>query len=654
MKVERKIPVNQNIINNITIAIIAVLFSLQMVFSTYLRANVVVDGILDAIMQGVLLIAEAFVFVRGVLKLKALNKSDTSEKYAELIKLAFPLLLVLIITIVNSVRGGGREEDSILILCVMAALCVDFDYRSILKTAYRCGVVIVLIAFILSMLGIIENNRGNSFGFVYRTDYACHLLFLFLIFCFYYGGNLSAKGELGILLMTIINMVFIGGKTSYVCMSIVVFVTYLRHYRRLGKVPYQNNDNEGKIIKIVFRIIYIPVIIVDKISKKIKTATVNNIKTIIRTFYKFSFIIFAAVMIGLTMLYAYMPVEIFEYIPKSGTIKSRLSMGIVGFEQFSIKLFGNTIPQRGAGGREGYIPFYYFLDSSYIRMILQFGLIVFVILVGLMTFIQLRLYKEKMFYEMFLLAVVALDCAMEHHIIDFSYNTFALLMWASFAGNNTENVKSIFWVPYTRLNNGENSSKSEHQMSPKLLRFAYRGIICLVCVIVCCSLFASYKITTFRGREPISAATVILTGNSIDGVKSERLLDEKIKSVRSFMNMKENAVCILSGTEAETEYMREILTDYKIDDGRLYEIAAKDMENTIKESDLLIKKNNLPKRKAVSSFKMQQKRIWELAHRNGIPVNMLNANMPADMYIPCYFAEQVKLIKVLLENNNRK
>ena len=474
------------------------------------------------------------------------------------------------------------------------------------------------------------------------------MLFLFLIFCFYYGGNLSWQGELGILFMTIINMLFVGGKTSYICMSIVVFVTYLRHYRRIGKVPYQE---ESKIIKIVFQIIYIPVIIVDKISRKISDINLKKLKATVRIFNKYSFIIFAALMIGLTMLYVYVPVKIFDYIPKSNTVRARLRLGILGFEQFSIKLFGNSIPQRGAGGTEGYIPFYYFLDSSYIRMILQFGLIVFIVLVGLMTLVQFKLYKEKMFYELFLVAIVALDCAMEHHIIDFSYNTFALLAWASLIHDDTENVKPIFFATLSWINTRENVSVLRRQMSSKLFKFIYSGFIILTCVIVGCSLYASYRISTFRGREPVSTATVILTGNNIDGIRSNKLLDEKISSVRRFMGFKKDSVCILSGSDDEINYMHKKLLEAKISDDRLYEVKSDSIEAAINECDSFIKENNLPKRKAFSSFKMQQERIREIAHENGIPINMLEAKMPAEMYLQNYFMEQIKLMKVVVKNS---
>lgn len=648
MKTDRKILIKQNIVNTITIAVFVILFSLQMIMSTFLRANIVVDGILDAIMQGALLIAEMLVFIKYFLKFQKLNEANIPNKINKLLQLTLPLIIVLLMTLVNSVRDGKREEDSILILCVMVALCIDYDYKAILKTAYRCGVIIVTGVFILSMLGLIENNRGNSFGFIYRTDYAAHLLFLFLIFCFYYGGNLSWQGELGILFMTIINMLFVGGKTSYICMSIVVFVTYLRHYRRIGKVPYQE---ESKIIKIVFRIIYIPVIIVDKISRKISDINLKKLKATVRIFNKYSFIIFAALMIGLTMLYVYVPVKIFDYIPKSNTVRARLRLGILGFEQFSIKLFGNSIPQRGAGGTEGYIPFYYFLDSSYIRMILQFGLIVFIVLVGLMTLVQFKLYKEKMFYELFLVAIVALDCAMEHHIIDFSYNTFALLAWASLIHDDTENVKPIFFATPSGINTRENVSVLRQQMSSKPFKFIYRGFIVLMCVMFGCSLYASYRISTFRGREPVSTATVILTGNNVDGIKSHKLLDEKISSVRRFMGFKEDSVCILCGSDDEINYMHRRLLEAKISDDRLYEVKSDSIETAIKECDSFIMQNNLPKRKAFCSFKMQQERISEIAHENGIPINMLEAKMPAEMYLQNYFMEQIKLMKVVVKNS---
>ena len=76
---------------------------------------------------------------------------------------------------------------------------------------------------------------------------------------------------------------------------------------------------------------------------------------------------------------------------------------------------------------------YEFLDSSYARVLLMYGWVAFLLIIGLMVWSQYRLYKRKQTLRMYLLAVLSLHFMMEHHILEPAYNIFLLLPFAGLA-----------------------------------------------------------------------------------------------------------------------------------------------------------------------------------------------------------------------------
>jgi len=70
---------------------------------------------------------------------------------------------------------------------------------------------------------------------------------------------------------------------------------------------------------------------------------------------------------------------------------------------------------------------YFFLDSSYINILLQYGILVLAMLIALSVWIMFRLMKAQMPERMFILAVVFLCCVMEQHLMEIAYHPFWLM-----------------------------------------------------------------------------------------------------------------------------------------------------------------------------------------------------------------------------------
>ena len=110
-------------------------------------------------------------------------------------------------------------------------------------------------------------------------------------------------------------------------------------------------------------------------------------------------------------------------------LSTRLSLGKQVIDNYSTSVFGKYIYEKGFGGSTESFDGYTFLDWSYISIGMKYG-IVFLILVLFVIIYLLR----KFYYENELMLIVLLllliQSTMEHHLIQYWYNPFLVLIFA--------------------------------------------------------------------------------------------------------------------------------------------------------------------------------------------------------------------------------
>ena len=104
----------------------------------------------------------------------------------------------------------------------------------------------------------------------------------------------------------------------------------------------------------------------------------------------------------------------------------RLSYGLRGIKEFGIHLIAHDVPSYGMNSSVD--QYYNFLDCSYISILVNSGLLLFVFFLCSMTVVQLR--HKNYIYGCLILAVCALSCVEEHHLSQLPYNMFLLLLFA--------------------------------------------------------------------------------------------------------------------------------------------------------------------------------------------------------------------------------
>lgn len=293
---------------------------------------------------------------------------------------------------------GGFSFPFVWLILIMGSKNVPFE--KILKVYLTITGGIVFLAFVSSILGVIENlqyiteARGirNSFGIIYTTDFAAHIFYLILVFFYLKRERLRSWHYAG--------TVIIAGLVYYFCnarldSSCILFVAVLYG---CGNAVAKSKNRRAKIA-----------------WERFWTHAGMFIMPAL-----------AAFSIVITILYQ-QGSTVWSTLDKLSV--SRISLGKKGFTEYGVKLFGQQIEMVGGGRTTEWATDYFFLDCSYVNILLRFGMVLFAIVLGMYLYIS---YKNKHdLYLLYAIALIAVNCVFAHHMLEVEYNPFTLAMLAT-------------------------------------------------------------------------------------------------------------------------------------------------------------------------------------------------------------------------------
>ena len=285
--------------------------------------------------------------------------------------------------------------------CLLLVLCSkNASFRVIGWISVVCGSAWTLTSAIACHLGYIPdviNHGRHSFGSIYFTDLFCHILVLFITICILRDGRLKLYEYFAAAVLIAINMKYMQAKVGLFCLLVLLCGTVFYQYL----LPRMHVNPEF-------------------------------VKSIMKVFVG-SFVIIAVLMTAITLSYSPDPNVWYNKYGFFHTLEMRFRFGYQAFQNYEILPFGQMVAEAGNGGRlDGGPDDVYFLDISYIRLLFVFGWIMLIVVMVLYTVLQLKLYKKSWFYLMFVVSVFALDCGVEHHIVDLSYCILPYLLFARF------------------------------------------------------------------------------------------------------------------------------------------------------------------------------------------------------------------------------
>ena len=313
----------------------------------------------------------------------------------------FVSLLVIVMACTYDHYRGEPKMSSVAIFLLLLVGSQGKSIKFIFKSFFICGWCWLFASYIGCKLGYLPDIGfqigKHSFGTIYNTDLACHLLTLVMMYCVLKNGKLKVIEYAGIITVILVNVMFIKGKVSFVCMVLVL----------LGTIYYQYVSPRSKIKR-----------------EQIRLFSVVSVTSIF---------FFSLLSIIMSKYYSDSPDQIINKYDILHTFSTRFAMGKVAFDNYPIRLWGTEIIERGNGGNVTgeTVSDYYYLDISYIRLLFIYGTTLFACVTTIFALLQYQLCKKKQYYFAFLVGIFLLDCFVEHHIFELSYSFFPFLLFCN-------------------------------------------------------------------------------------------------------------------------------------------------------------------------------------------------------------------------------
>lgn len=319
-------------------------------------------------------------------------------------------LLCLILSIIILIFTKNRN---ILIITLIMMSVKKLSLKKILKVALIVYLSIYLLVILLSVVKIIPDwtylrygITRHSLGFIYPTD--CYSIF-FLITLLYLYNKEEKISIISIVLIFIINNILIyltNGRMSYILINITLLVSTIF---KTNLIKYINRDKLQKTTKIIAYIL-------------------------------------PSIFLILTNVLVILYVNQNSIIEKVDEILSdRIELTAKAYSQYDITLFGQKTKWYGYGGY-GYLELdkdykYNYVDNSYARSILDYGIIFTIIVIVAYTLLLVNLSKKEDYILYSIICIVLIWAFIEPCLLNLGRNIF-MLCFIDMKGSNTINVKN--------------------------------------------------------------------------------------------------------------------------------------------------------------------------------------------------------------------
>lgn len=276
------------------------------------------------------------------------------------------------------------------------------NFRALVEWFFKIGVIMTIFIILSSQVGIIRDlvylRNGfsrHALGVNYPTDFGAHVLNLVLAYCYIFFKKLNWKYYLIIFLIDILLMLATQARLDVVAILLIIPVM------KIAQSAFYNHSISRNIASFFW--IFPPVL--------------TYITIIASYFYNSSNHIF----------------HIFNKI-----FSQRLRLSHLGIERYGIHPFGNLVVEHGFGGSKGFHSFYttamskqyFYIDSSFMRLFIIYGIVIGIIFVTIMTIISLQSVIKREYCFAGIMLVASIGFLIEPHLLDISFNPFLIALLA--------------------------------------------------------------------------------------------------------------------------------------------------------------------------------------------------------------------------------
>lgn len=330
----------------------------------------------------------------ATVKILLFNKFDSWQEFA--------------LTVITGVFiwSSSFEANTFIFIYVyiMIIAAKDVDFKKILYVFFTVNIIGLVVAFASAKLGIIAgvtNVRDGSYelryalGMVYPTDLAARIFYLELFYMVFRKFKLTIPEYVSLVVIACWTNIVTDTRLDFILTILAIVVAMLW----------------AKLVPLV---------------EKLNYWVVSGISMIG---------IFG--IIGVT--YIYSPNNsLLRLVDK--ILSGRLIYGHKAFKNYNVTLFGQWIPQRGNGGlHHGYFD-YFFIDSSYIRILMMNGFICFVLMLVAVVYSSKRFMDEGAYVLVVTLLFVLLSSIIDQHLLELSFNCLPLALLANIGYFNQQSM----------------------------------------------------------------------------------------------------------------------------------------------------------------------------------------------------------------------
>lgn len=336
-------------------------------------------------------------------------------------KVPLSILIFAILSILSFVFSQNR--NLFLFFCALVGLR-KMSIPKLIKIAYYISLVIFLSTISSSLLGVIPNwtfTRGaiirHSLGFIFATD--CIGIYLSVILMYFYLKHSSARIS-EIILFEILNLFLYratDGRLSFILITVLLAILMVNKLLQ----PIHTNTKNKQLLTI------------KRIGQQLrqKVSQHHSIHTIAKVI---------CCILPATLFIAYNSLTIAYVKDPYGMRKidhvfsSRLKYTAQAYKKYQVPLFGKNIIWQGWGGY-GYSDEidtnnfeYNFVDSSYSRLIFDFGIIYTLAILFAYTYSITYYLKKKDYWSLVTIIFILTWSFIEPFMINLTRNPLALLL----------------------------------------------------------------------------------------------------------------------------------------------------------------------------------------------------------------------------------
>lgn len=312
------------------------------------------------------------------------------------------LMAVMIFTGEMVTLYTGEIIISDTLLFIIGAKGVDFKK---ICFVYICiAITINLTALYLVNGGYVpdyvyNNERGvrHSLGICYPTDFAAHILLICIAYICFREKRLTFTEITAMFVLSLVVYKYTCARNNFIFMIGLCVLCLIAKILQLKNICI-TNWKKLSLLSLVFVVLFL---------------------------------------ISFFMMVNYENSELIQSVNNSTA--NRVYYSWSAYEQYGLKPFGSVIAESGLGYGRTTSDGYFFLDSSYIRILLKYGYIFMTLIITMYIGIFSKARKNGNVYIIIGLVVAAFCGMMEHHLFDIAYNILWVLMFADI--KNNRNIK---------------------------------------------------------------------------------------------------------------------------------------------------------------------------------------------------------------------